>query len=253
MWILEKLRNVPQNSNTVAIAGFPGMGFVGKTVAEHIKNYLNAEVIARIYGYGFPAHLISNDKGEADVLNIEISFAEINNLGILVITGEMQPISDQGQHSLGRFIASKLGGFGVRELITAAAFVSEAITHTRRVYVVGNDIETIKKYVDKGAVPLSGGVISGLNGIMVGWARQFNIKAVCLLGETWRSIVEMNYIDYTAAKMIIELLNNVWHLDIDTNELVEKGITIENKVQDIINRYIQRQEQAQDKRPYYIT
>lgn len=254
MWTFKKIGAIPSNDNLIAIAGFPGMGLVGKTVVEYVKTYLNAKPIAHIYGYGLPAHLVSNDKGEADILNIEFSFVENNGLGIIIVTSDIQPMSDHTQHSLSKFIVSKLNDLNVKELIAAAAFVSETMTHTRKIYVVGSSVETIEKYVAEGAVPLSGGVISGMNGVIIGWAKFFKINAACLLGETWRSIVEMNYVDYTAAKMIIELVNRVWKLNIDTDELSKKGASIELKVQDIINRRTQKQEEHdQEKRPYYIT
>lgn len=254
MWIYENINEISGDNNyIVAISGFPGMGLVGKTVVDYIKSYLKATPIARIYGYGFPAHLLSYEDGWADVIHVEISYANKNSVGILTITGDIQPISDRGQHSLGRYLVQKLSRLGIKELIAAAAYVSETTTHNRNVYVVGNNIETIKKYTNKGAIPLSSGVISGLNGIIVGWARLYKIDAVCLLGETWRSIAEMNYVDYTAAKMIIDLVNNIWNLDIDTSELGEKGSSVENQVKSIIDRYLRKSETGTDKRPYYIT
>lgn len=255
MWIYEKLNDVPKNDTyLIAISGFPGMGLVGKTVADYMKKYLDAKAVARIYGYGFPAQLLSYENGYADVLHVEISYAKKNGLGIFIITGDLQPISNRNQHSLSKYLVRKLNEFGVKELIAAAAYVSEITSHNRHVYVVGNNLNIIQKYAAKGAIPLSGGVVSGLNGIIVGWAKLYRIDAVCLLGETWRSIAEMNYIDYTAAKIVIDLLNSVWGLNINTNELEQKGLSVENQVRNILDQYLHaKPESLQEKRPYYIT
>lgn len=256
MWFYKKLNEIPSDvEHLVAILGFPGMGFVGKTVVDYLRNYLNATLVARIYGYGFPAHLLSYEGGIADVMNVEISFTKRNGLGILIITGEIQPISDQGQHSLSKYLAQKLKVFNVKELIAAAAYVSDTVLHTRKVYVVGTDAQIISKYVERGAIPLSGGIISGLNGIVIGWAKFYGLNAVCLLGETWRSIAEMNYVDYTAAKIIIDLLDKVWNLGIDTSELDKQGLSVETHVKSIIDQYMHsgKSTSPQERRPYYIT
>jgi predicted ATP-grasp superfamily ATP-dependent carboligase len=256
MWFYNEVNEIPKDiKNLIAISGFPGMGLVGKTVADYLKYYFKAKPIARIYGYGFPAHLISYNDGSADNIHVEISFAEKGDLGLLIITGEVQPISDRSQHSLGKYLTRKLREIGIKELIATAAYVSDTTSHTRNVYVVGTDSQTIHKYVEKGAIPLSGGLVSGLNGIIVGWAKFHSLKAVGLLGEAWRSIAEMNYVDYTAAKIIIDLLNKVWNLGIETSELDQQGLTVETQIKNIIDQYMRsaRGESPQERRPYYIT
>lgn len=258
MWITEKIIDIDigkNGINLIAVVGFPGMGLVGKTVAEYLKSSLGADLIARIYGYGFPAHLLSYEDGYADIIHVDLHYAKKDSIGILIITSDIQPISDRGQHSLSRYIIKQLKELSVRELIAAAAYVSETTSHSRNVYVVGNNPEAMRKYIDKGAVPLSGGVISGLNGVIVGWAKLYKIDAVCLLGETWRSIAEMNYVDYTAAKSIVDVISNVWRLNIDTRELDEKGISVENHVGAILEQYLRKSEaeRGTERRPYYIT
>ncbi|MEM1526854.1 MAG: PAC2 family protein [Ignisphaera sp.] len=256
MWFYKKLNEIPGDvKHLMAISGFPGMGFVGKTVADYLRNYLNATPVGRIYGYGFPAHLLSYEYGVADVMNVEISFAKRNGLGILIITSEIQPISDQGQHSLSRYLAQKLTMLKVKELIAAAAYVSDIASHARKVYVVGTDTHIISRYAEKGAIPLNGGIISGLNGVIIGWAKFYGLNAVCLLGETWRSIAEMNYVDYIAAKIIIDLLDKVWNLGVDTSELDKQGLSVETQVKSIIDQYMHSGKSmgTQEVRPYYIT
>lgn len=256
MWFYKKVCELPKHvKNLVAILGFPGMGLVGKTVADYLRYYFKTKPVAQIYGYGFPAHLISHEDGSADIIHVEISFTERNGLGLIIITGELQPISDRGQHSLGKYLARKLSELRAKELIAAAAYVSDTTSHTRNVYVVGTDAQTISKYIEKGAIPLSGGVVSGLNGIIIGWAKFHGLNATCLLGETWRSIAEMNYVDYTAAKIIIDLLNKVWNLGVDTSELDHQGLTVETQVKSIIDQYMRsvKGETQQERRPYYIT
>uniref|UniRef100_A0A7C2ZRD2 Proteasome assembly chaperone family protein n=1 Tax=Ignisphaera aggregans TaxID=334771 RepID=A0A7C2ZRD2_9CREN len=255
MWFYKKIGEIPRDAEQIiAILGFPGMGLVGKVVTDYIKTYLEAKAVARIYGYGFPAHLLSYDKGDADIMHVEISYAKRGNTGILLITSEIQPMNDTSQQSLARYIVRKLLRLGVKELIATAAYVSDTTSHARNVYVVGTNDQTISKYIRYGAQPLSGGVISGLNGIVVGWAKFYGLNSVCLLGESWKSIVEMNYVDYTAAKMIIDVINKVWNFNINTSELDQRGLSVEVQVKSLIDQYLHGKDVAQqEKRPYYIT
>jgi proteasome assembly chaperone (PAC2) family protein len=254
MWKLIKYDNVNPLDINIVVVGFPGMALVGKTVALQLIESLGAEPYGVIYGTKFSAHLIVNSNGIGDINNVMLYYAKANNTGIFIVTGSAQPASDVDQHSLSYFIIKHLKKYNIKELIAAAAYVSDMVVPNRRVFVVGNNTSVLKRYVEHGAVPLNEGVISGLNGIVIGWARIFNINAVCLLGETWRSIVELNYIDYKAAKLILDVLNKVWNFSINTEELEEKSRGIEREVELILKSLTPPKEEAKgEKRPYYIT
>lgn len=256
MWkYIEHVSLVPHRA--IAIVGFPGMGLVGKTVVAFLIRALNMTHVGTIYGTRFPAHLLVNASGLGDINRVDVYAAERDGRSLLVITGDAQPMSDADQHSLARFIASRLKRMKVAEVIAAAAYVSDVVVPHRRVFVVGTSTEVIGKYVREGAVPLSEGYVSGLNGIIVGWAKVYGIDGVCLLGETWRSIVEMNYVDYSASRMILEVLKRVWGLEMDTGELEEKGRSVEREIEAVMQRLAEREraaERREERRPpYYIT
>jgi len=254
MWKFIKYDKVKPLVSNIVIVGFPGMALVGKTVAMQLIKSLDAEPYGVIYGTKFSAHLIVESDGIGEISNATLHYAKANNIGVFIVTGGAQPTSDADQHSLSYFIIKLLKKYNIKELIATAAYVSDMVVPNRRVFVVGNNSSVIKKYVEHGATPLSEGVISGLNGIMVGWAKIFGIDGVCILGETWRSIVELNYIDYRASKLILDIINKVWGLGVDAEELEEKGKNIEREVELILKSFAQPKEEAKgEKRPYYIT
>jgi proteasome assembly chaperone (PAC2) family protein len=254
MWKIVTHKNIDVKK-AIAIAGFPGMGLVGKTVAMHLINILGADHVLSIYGTRFPAHLLVNSGGLADIDKVAIYHTKSNSIDIFIITSDAQPTSDGDQHELSKFIIKKLLKYSVIELIATAAFVSDVIVPSRKVFVAGNNNSVLHKYIEKGAIPLNEGIISGMNGVIVGWAKAYNMNSVCVLGETWRSIVEMNYIDYTAAKIIIDLLNKVWDLNIDTEELSLRGRNIESEIENMLRTYTREEgsKEEKEKRPYYIT
>ncbi len=255
MWKFIKYDNNIDFGRSIVIVGFPGMGLVGKTVASHLIDSLDAKLFGVIYGTKFPAQLIVDSGGIGEINKVLIYNSKVNDLGVFIVTGDSQPISDSDQHFLSHYILSKLRKYNIVEVIAAAAYVSDVVVSSRRVFVVGNNKDVLRKYVDKGAVVLSEGVISGLNGIIIGWAKVFGIQGTCALGETWRSIVELNYVDYTAAKLVIDLLSNVWNLGVDTRDLERKGKGIEKEVELLLRSFTQQKEEGikGEKRPYYIT
>ena len=243
--------------NALAISGFPGMGLVGKTVADFFIKSLDAEPIARIYSTRFPAHLVVHSNAVADLNRVDIYFARYNTTPIFIVTSDTQPLHDEDQHELSYKIVEHLSNLGVRELIATAAFVTESIVEKRRVFVTGNSEQIVRKYVDAGAEPLREGMITGMNGVIVGWAKAFGIDSVCLLGETWRSIVELKHIDDGAAKMIVDIIAKVWSMRLETSELVQSSQQVETEVKQLVQTYLKqvgKKEEEQGRRThYYIT
>ncbi len=247
-----------RHEGAIAIAGFPGMGLVGKTVAEYLIRTLNAEHVASIYYTRFPAHLLVKPDATAHINRVDIYFAKRNSIPIFIVSSDAQPLHDADQNALSFYIVSELYKRGVRELIAAAAFVTEPFVEHRRVFVTGTSERIVNKYVKYGAEPLKEGVITGMNGVIVGWAHVLSIDAVCMLGETWRSIVELNYVDYGAAKSILQVLNAVFDLGLDLRDLDENAKRVEEEVRKLFS-YVatpsarERRETDRDRSVYYIT
>ena len=243
--------------DAIAVSGFPGMGLVGKTVADFLIKTLNARPVARIYSTKFPAQLVIRSNAIADLNRVDIYFANHNGKPLFIVTSDTQPIHDEDQHELSYRVAKYLANCGVRELIATAAFVTEVIVEKRRVFVTGSDEQVMRKYIDAGAEPLNEGVVTGMNGVIVGWAAAFDIEAVCLLGETWRSIVELNYVDYGAAKTIVDLIARVWNMKLETLELMQNSQRVEAEVRQLVRTYLrhlsEKEEKEERKSSYYIT
>ncbi len=241
--------------NGVALAGFPGMGLVGKTVVDYLIEKLNAEHVGSIYSTRFPAHLIIRGSALGDVHRVDIYLARVGSLSLVLVTGDTQPYRDEDQNELSFKIAEELVKRGVKEVITAAAFVTETVVENRRVFAVGTSENVVKKYIESGATPLDDGVVTGMNGVLIGWSRILGVDGVCLLGETWRSIVELNYIDYGASKVVLQLLSRVWSINIDLSDIEVKAREVEAEVRRMVQRFGKTGEEVIERRreSTYIT
>ncbi|NPA96427.1 MAG: proteasome assembly chaperone family protein [Crenarchaeota archaeon] len=238
-------------AGNIAIAGFPGMGLVGKTAAEFIAKALRARHVASIYCTGFPAHLLIRGRGSSSLIKIDIYHAAVDSKGIFIVTSDAQPMEDRFQNELSYAIVTFLKERGVERVVAGAAYVTEAVVPSRRVFVAGST-DLVKEFAERAdAVPLEEGVISGMNGVIVGWAQVEGMSSVCVLGETWRSIVEMEQVDYGAARVVIDAVSKVFGLNVDTSELANYASRIEKEVLERLGRFAKSGQEG--RRSYYIT
>ncbi len=237
---------------SLAIAGFPGMGLVGKTVAEYLIRKFNAKHIASVFCTGFPAHLIVRSGGSTSLIKVDVYYVDGVSDGIFIVTSDAQPMEDVYQNELSHTIVAFLKERGVKEVLAGAAYVTESIVASRRVFVAGSQ-GLVRMFMERvRAIPLEDGVISGMNGVIVGWAQVEGLSAACILGETWRSIVEFEYVDYGAAKVVLDAINAVYDLNLDTSELADYASRIESEVMQKLGRLAKASPEDRG-RSYYIT
>lgn len=218
-------------SNSVAIVGFPGMGLVGKFTAEYFIRNFKSELMGRVIGYGFPSQLLVT-RGIGSLITLDMYHVKINDKKLLVITSATQPTNHWEQHELAEIIAKNLAEKGVKTLFAAAAFVGDMVTESkaRKIYIAAGNEELVNKLLKHGAIPINDGVISGLNGIIVGWAQLYGIESACILGETWRAIVDMGLTDYRAAKTVIEFIAKILGIKVDTKDLDKNADEVEENI-----------------------
>ena len=84
----------------VLIEGLPGIGHVGKLVAEHIIHELGAKKIARIHSIYFPPQVIIGEDSVIRLANNEIYFYKDDTHQILFLVGDFQSTSNEGHYLL---------------------------------------------------------------------------------------------------------------------------------------------------------
>jgi len=225
--------------NSIVIVGFPGMGLVGKFTAEYFIKNFNSKLIMRVVGHGFPSQLLVV-RGIGSLITLDMYYTEIKQHKVIIITSATQPTNHWEQHELAEVVVKNLSEKGVKRLFATAAFVGDMVTETktRKVYVAATNEQLVKELTRYGAIPINDGVISGLNGIITGWAQIYGIDSACILGETWRSIVDMGLTDYRAAKAVIEFIAKMLGIEIDTRELDRNADEIEENIKKVYSEWL---------------
>ena len=71
----------------VLVEGLPGIGHVGKLVADHLIDELGGEKIAEISSVHFPPQVVIDEQGVTHLVNNEIYRCEKDGLAILFLVG----------------------------------------------------------------------------------------------------------------------------------------------------------------------
>lgn len=212
------------------ISGFPGMALVGKVSVDFLVDALNAFPIAEIYSYGSPSYITVEDGlGKLPVAELYM----VKDKRIAILTGNYQPLTSELQHEFADKIVSELASMGVSRIITMAAYVTEVISGERKAYIASNDERLLRELVENGGIPMSEGGVTGLNGLIVGWAKVHGIPAACVMGETTTAYAESTLADYRAAKTALKVVLGLLKLNIDLSELDVKAKEVEEEAKKI--------------------
>lgn len=216
----------------VLIEGLPGIGHVGKLVAEHIIHELGAKKIARIHSIYFPPQVIIGEDSVIRLANNEIYFYKDDTHQILFLVGDFQSTSNEGHYLLAEQYLKIAEEFGVRRIYTLGGFGVGHLVEEPRVLAAVNRIELKEEAAEAGAVFENGeqvGGIIGAAGLLLGLSAYHNIDGICLMGETSGYLV-----DPKSATSLVKVLSSLIGIGIDSTTLVERGVDMERMVQKLI-------------------
>jgi hypothetical protein len=201
--------------NPVLIVGLPGIGNVGKLVAEHLIREFKAERIATVYSPHFPHEVFMTKSG--GIRMVSNRFYLIRRKGkqdVVVLTGDAQAISPEGQyevsHKLVRFFKEKLNGSFIYTI--GGYNVSGNVVSSPKVFGNATSKKTIKEFEKENVLfGKAHTVIIGAAGLMLAFAKMEGLQGVCLMGES--TFFDM---DPAAAKAVLEMLTKKLGMKINT-------------------------------------
>jgi hypothetical protein len=203
----------------ILVVGLPGIGNVGKLVAEHLKREFKAEKIGTLYSPHFPHQVVMLKNGGVRIVNNRFYLIKAKKQGsdIVILTGDAQAVSPEGQYEVNAKIVDFFkNGLDGKFIYTIGGYsLGEAIPAKPRVFGNASSKSVIASF--KGTDVIFGkskGIIWGSAGLIVAFAKMQKIDAVCLMGET--SFLD---VDASAAKSVIIQLAKRLDLSVDTANL----------------------------------
>jgi uncharacterized protein (TIGR00162 family) len=216
----------------VLIEGLPGIGHVGKLVAEHLIHELGAVKVAVIESIFFPPQVIIGEDGTVRLSNNELYHYSNDTGNYLFLVGDYQSTSAEGHYlladtyleiaeSLGVKMIYTLGGYGVGHLVEEPRVLS-AVNHPG----LRTPVEAAGGSFSRNE---PGGGIIGAAGLLLGLGRQRGMDGICLMGETSGYLV-----DPKSAASLLRVLTKLIPIEIDYTTLEQRGSAMEQMIQKLI-------------------
>src|SRR5881392_4177664 len=193
----------PKLDDPIFIEGLPGIGNVGKLAAEHLKDELKAVKFAEIFSKYFPPQVLVQDDGQVKLVNNEMHFVKRGHgKDLVLLTGDYQGLTPEGQYELSDFILRELKKLGVRRIFTLGGYGMGRMVTKPRVLGAATGVELVNE-----------------------------MEAVCLMGET-----SGYFVDPKSAQAVLDVLTKYLSIEISFNELENKAKQIDqitSKLKDI--------------------
>jgi uncharacterized protein len=217
----------------VLIEGLPGVGNVGKLAADYLKDQLPAKPLATVYSKFFPPQVYVSEEGIIRLVSNDLYYWKAGGSGrdLLVLGGDYQGISPEGQYEITERVLDYCHGLGVREVFTLAGFAQGRVVDEPRVLGAATNPERVtdlKKYGVTFSRNDPGGGLIGASGLFLGLGRLFGMEGACLMGET-----SGYFVDPRSAEAVLHVLCQVLSLKIDFAALKAKAQEIDRIAQKI--------------------
>jgi hypothetical protein len=218
----------------VMLASWPGVGSVGIGTIDFLRRQLGAEPIADLdLKRHFSVDGVLVEKG------LIRAFADIPShvfhldptTGIVLSQSEAQSLGKRGVEVMQAVVdlAEKLG---IETILTAAALpMTVGHNHPPEVAVVANSERLLSRLQEHDVTPLQQGHISGMNGLLLGFAGARGIDAGCLLGGMPQYAA--NLPNPKATREIVRRLQKILNLDLNLEELDEAVEEMEGTMAEI--------------------
>jgi hypothetical protein len=220
--------------NPIIIAGLPGMGLTGKQAVDYLIDVFNARKVGKIESSYLSSPVITTHDGVVDDMLSELFgfyHAKVDDKDFILFTGITQPPSPEWQHRLSNDTVRALKEYSPTVIYTLAATPIFSYKWDVSVYGVATKRELLEELRLYGVIPMHGeGVISGVNGLLIGYGKRYGIDGVVLMGETYLT----NSRDYIAPLAVLRMLSKILDVEIDLGRLEEVALAFHKEFSEAI-------------------
>jgi len=268
-----KLFTEPELEKPDLLCGWPGIGNIGLLAVNTLKGQLEAQEFGEIepWDFFYPTR-VSIRNGLLRGLEFPTNKFYYKRLGkrdLIFFIGEEQPTEGEGRtyarggkaYQMANLVLDVAEKFGCRRVYTSGACVSP-IHHTikpRVISVVSSEslIAEVERYpntvfINERGAREGGGVITGLNGLLLAVAKKRGLESVCLMGEIpdWLSNSPFPY--PKASKSVLHVFADILGISIGPNILNEMVVRIEEIVEGVYSAFPAEIKERYDERKLAI-
>jgi proteasome assembly chaperone (PAC2) family protein len=275
------LHREPDLNSPDLLVGWPGIGNIGLITVDTIRQGIEAEELGEIEPeeFFFPNKVTIR----ASVLTqmgfptSKFYYKRLPSRDLLLFVGEEQPATGESMYAEGprayemaNMVLDVAQKFNCSRIYTSGAAVS--ITHHTLkpgVWAVANQrslLPELQRYpntilMSRAEGRGNRGGITGLNGLLIGTARNRKFPGICLMGEIPDYLSRVPFPYPKASLSVVEVLTRIFNLDVDPHILDAMITQMETVItnvyqqfpQDIRDRLEQRKQSGNSKQQPIIT
>lgn len=207
-----------KSENPVIIEGFPGIGLVGNIASQQIIDELEMEYIGSMDSRHFPPIAVLYE----GLINMPVRIYESVDNNIIMVVSDI-PVNPVVAYDISRAFLDWAQSINVKEIVSLAGIATMSEDH--QVFGAATNDDMLEKIKDKVEL-FKMGTISGISGSIMSECLVRHIPAISLLGST-----RSQNPDPRAAAVVIDVLNLLYDLGVDTESLIEQAEKIEIEMQ----------------------
>lgn len=217
----------PELKNPILIEGLPGIGNVGKAVADYLADVLGAEPFITVYSKHFPPQAMLDEECVVRLASNDLWYVkDVGGHDLVFLLGDCQGLTPDGQYEVCREMMDDIFmDLGLSRIYTLGGYGTGVIVDKPRVLGAVSD-PGMKAELEAAGVEFSvgepGAGIVGASGLLLGFARIAGIEAACLMGET-----SGHYVDHKSALAVLKVLEKLIGFEADKTVLEEMSKQIE--------------------------
>ena len=223
--------------NPIILEGFPGIGLVGNIASQHLIDELEMEYIGSIESKYFPPIAVLFN----GIINMPVRIYESKAHNLLTVISDI-PIHPTISYEVSKTLIDWAQSLNVKEIISIAGIAT--MTAENKVFGAATNEEMLSRIKDKVEI-FQVGTISGISGSVMTECYMRNIPAISLLGETHSPNP-----DPRAAASVITVLNSLFDLSINIDNLMAQAEQIEIELQKLAEQVKTSEEGEQPKREF---
>lgn len=217
--------------NYTFLEGFPGVGLVGAMSISYIIEKLEMEYIGYLESKEFPPLISIHETIPMPPVRIYIS----EKYKLISIFAEFS-IPIELTYELADEIFQFIKDQKISKIISISGIpinknTNENELDKNNVFFVASDKKLVKQIENSEIKPISEGISSGINALLLFKAVSNNIDAINILIPIDPAVVDPKY-----AESAIKTINKLLELEIDTQELAREAKQAESKIQTIIKK-----------------
>jgi proteasome assembly chaperone (PAC2) family protein len=264
-----KIYRTPELDKPVLFVGWPGIGNIGMLAVNTLKNLLKAEEFAEIEGpeFFYPRQ-VSIREGLLENLEFPASkfyFRGSEGQNVLFFIGEEQPseggrlyASGEKAYRMANLVLDVALRFDCRRVYTSGACVS-TVHHLMRPRVCA--VASTEKLCREAAgypntilmSELGGGregegIITGLNGLLLGVAKKRGLEGICLMGEIPDWLAGASFPYPKATRSVLEIFAGILGAELDLRILDKLEAHIDGIIEGLYAKFPPEMKEEYDQR-----